>query len=200
MPYISKWRSYSDEQLQQIVQESTSYQDLAERLGYSRNAGGTQKSLRNMVKEKNFDVSHFKGQAWNRGNYDYSSFTYGSKRKPGGSFTKAQIAIRGHQCECCKNTEWMGKPLNLEVHHVNGDRSDNRFENLQLLCPNCHSYTSTFAGKSRKIHVSDDDFISALKENSTIHGALIQQGLTPVGGNYIRARELIYKHGIQHLM
>ena len=36
----------------------------------------------------------------------------------------------------------------MALHHINGDRLDNRLENLELLCPNCHSQTETFAGRN----------------------------------------------------
>lgn len=52
-------------------------------------------------------------------------------------------------CYECGISEWRGKPLSLALHHVNGDGSDNRLENLQLLCPNCHSQTENFAGRNR---------------------------------------------------
>ena len=35
----------------------------------------------------------------------------------------------------------MNKPLNMELHHINGDHIDLRIENLQMLCPNCHALT-----------------------------------------------------------
>ena len=47
-------------------------------------------------------------------------------------------------CETCGISEWRGQPLSLELHHINGDGRDNRLENLQLLCPNCHSQTENF--------------------------------------------------------
>jgi hypothetical protein len=40
--------------------------------------------------------------------------------------------------------------LSLALHHRNGDGEDNRLENLELLCPNCHSQTDTFAGRNRR--------------------------------------------------
>jgi hypothetical protein len=61
------------------------------------------------------------------------------------------IKTRGEQCECCNHLpEWNGKYLALQVHHVNGKNKDNRPNNLQLLCPNCHTQTDTFAGRNIK--------------------------------------------------
>lgn len=51
--------------------------------------------------------------------------------------------------ECGQKPEWNGKPLVLQLDHVNGEHDDNRRENLRLLCPNCHSQTGTFAGRNR---------------------------------------------------
>jgi len=52
--------------------------------------------------------------------------------------------LKHARCEDCGIGEWRGRPLSLELHHVNGDGRDNRLENLQLLCPNCHSQTENF--------------------------------------------------------
>jgi DNA-binding transcriptional ArsR family regulator len=52
--------------------------------------------------------------------------------------------LKGEACEECGITQWRGRPLSLALHHVNGDRNDNRLENLALLCPNCHSQTDNF--------------------------------------------------------
>lgn len=55
--------------------------------------------------------------------------------------------LKDGSCEECGLTEWRGRPLSMALHHVNGDGSDNRLENLRLMCPNCHSQTENFAGK-----------------------------------------------------
>ena len=46
--------------------------------------------------------------------------------------------------------DWLGKPLSMALHHVNGEGADNRLENLMMLCPNCHSQTENFSGRGRK--------------------------------------------------
>jgi DNA-binding CsgD family transcriptional regulator/5-methylcytosine-specific restriction endonuclease McrA len=56
--------------------------------------------------------------------------------------------LKESRCERCGLGEWRGLPLSLALHHINGDRLDNRLENLELLCPNCHSQTSTFSGRN----------------------------------------------------
>lgn len=52
--------------------------------------------------------------------------------------------------ECGCESIWNNKPVSLQLHHINGINNDNRLENLILLCPNCHSQTENFAGKSLK--------------------------------------------------
>ena len=52
------------------------------------------------------------------------------------------------ECECGITSEWRGKPIRLQLHHKNGDNSDNQLVNLCYLCPNCHSQTVNFGGRN----------------------------------------------------
>jgi 5-methylcytosine-specific restriction endonuclease McrA len=51
-------------------------------------------------------------------------------------------------CSSCKLDEWLGKPIALELDHINGNSSNNNLDNLRLLCPNCHAQTDTYRGKN----------------------------------------------------
>jgi hypothetical protein len=66
-----------------------------------------------------------------------------------------RLGLKQNRCETCGITEWLGRPLSMALHHVNGDGDDNRLENLQMLCPNCHSQTENFAGRGRRRPAGD---------------------------------------------
>jgi hypothetical protein len=57
--------------------------------------------------------------------------------------------LKAPRCETCGLTEWLGREIQLELHHINGDGQDNRLENLQILCPNCHAQTENFGVRNR---------------------------------------------------
>ena len=59
-----------------------------------------------------------------------------------------RLGLKDGTCERCGLDEWHDGPLSMALHHINGDRLDNRLENLELLCPNCHSQTSTYSGRN----------------------------------------------------
>ena len=54
-----------------------------------------------------------------------------------------------NRCDECGLSEWRGKPISIQIDHINGVRHDHRLENLRMLCPNCHSQTETFASRNK---------------------------------------------------
>ena len=55
--------------------------------------------------------------------------------------------LKPNRCERCLLGVWNGRPIPLELDHINGKRDDNRLTNLRILCPNCHAQTDTYRGK-----------------------------------------------------
>ena len=199
MGRIAKWRAFSKEEFAKMVQDSRSFAELAGKVGYTKQSGSSLQTLKKVVQEYNLSTEHFKGQAWNKDNYDYSSFKENSYKKNGKYIIKPLFKLRGRKCECCGLEEWLGKSINLEVHHIDGDRTNNSLENLQLLCPNCHSYTPNFRKKNKKEIIPEEQFVFELQNSTSIHSALKKLGLTPSADNYGRARELIHKFKIEKL-
>ena len=115
-------------------------------------------------------------------------------------FKKQLIQLRGHKCECCKNFQWLDLPINLELHHKDGDKSNNELTNLQLLCPNCHSYTDNYGSRNKKHNtINEQKFLEVLSNSTSIRQALFKLNLSDTGANYIRARQLMNKYNIQLL-
>ena len=56
--------------------------------------------------------------------------------------------LKEHKCEKCGLTEWQGEYITLHLHHKDGNHNNNKLDNLEVLCPNCHSQTDSFAGKN----------------------------------------------------
>ena len=198
----AKWRDFTHKEIEKFVQESFSWATLAEKLGYDKCGGSYLTAMKKMVAELNLDTSHFTGQGWNKDNFDYTRFKKGVVIKISQAI-KALTFMRGHSCERCNQKEWLGKPIPLEVHHIDGDSLNNEMSNLELLCPNCHALTDNYRGRNINKHkekVSDDDFAEALNNSPNIRQALRKLGLSAKGGNYERAREIIFKYNITHLI
>lgn len=150
---------YTRELLQEAVLASHSVAGVVRYL-HQRQAGGTQAHIGRRIKALGIDTSHFTGQAHARGKRLPTRIPAAqllvqrpaeAKRLPGSRIRSALAELgRPEQCEGCgTGPEWCGQPMTLEVDHANGDWSDNRPDNLRLLCPNCHSVTPTYCRRKK---------------------------------------------------
>lgn len=106
------------------------------------------------------DTSHFTGQAWMRGRCRSPSevrrslevvLTAGSMCHSGDLRNRLRRAgLKEARCELCGLTDWQGHPVPLELDHITGNATDNRLENLRILCPNCHAQTETWCGRNKR--------------------------------------------------
>lgn len=75
--------------------------------------------------------------------------------------------LKENKCEICGINKWNGKGISLHLHHIDGDKTNNTLENIQLLCPNCHSQTDNFCGKNDLNFSLDSLSIEKIREAAT---------------------------------
>lgn len=110
------------------------------------------KLLKNILDTNNIDYSHFTGRARQYTfNYVEASEYFNSDKKIQASKLKGKLLRENlveNKCALCGISSWNEKPLTLQLHHIDGNHDNNSFDNLQLLCPNCHSQTDNYCGSA----------------------------------------------------
>ncbi len=153
---MSRERSYTDQEFIDAVKNSRSKRQALLTLGLKA-AGGNYKCLELKVQELGLDTSHWKGQGWGKGlthgprrpvqEYLTENSTFQSNKLKHKLFNQG---LKEKVCESCGLDEWRGQPISLELDHINGVNTDNRLENLRILCPNCHAQTETYRGRNKR--------------------------------------------------
>ena len=97
-------------------------------------------------------------------------------------------------CNRCGISDWLGEKITLELEHKDGNHFNNQRDNLECLCPNCHSLTPTWRGRNKgdkREKVSDELLLKTLLDNNwNMRQSLIQVGLSPKGANYPKCHRL----------
>ena len=147
----------SNEDFKRFVEESYTYADVCRKIGW-KPQGGNYRYIKKYIKELGLDVSHFTGKGSNICNrLGCSKEKNIEEYLTTDSYIKADRlkwklfsnGLKQYKCEKCGCTHWNDGQISLQLHHINGDNTDNRLENLQVLCPNCHSQTDNFCGANR---------------------------------------------------
>lgn len=145
---IPKPRKYSMEQLLEKLPNSLSMRDLIKSLNltYSTESGT---SLQRRLESLELDTKHWTNEPYVKQYYTVSGTEYIRRNKPVKSATLREKLIEEgilhRKCVICGiESEWNRKPITLQLDHISGDNTDNRLENLRILCLNCHSQTPTY--------------------------------------------------------
>lgn len=146
---------YTKEMLESLVKESNSITAVMQKLGFNTVAGGTFAHIKRMIKFYEINISHFNGLGANKGKFIPRLKPKEVLIKRNGIYKeKSKVLLRamlqagvGYKCVDCGIRKWKDKFIRLHIEHKNGNNMDNRINNLEFLCPNCHSQTKTYAVK-----------------------------------------------------
>jgi Zn finger protein HypA/HybF involved in hydrogenase expression len=192
----------NNEYIIEVVKNSSSIANAMEKLNEGR------RFVKRKIEELSIDTSHMTGQAWTSGKTvmqdsrlsKYSKEEIFSEDSPcSNSYVRKFVLknkLKEYKCESCELVNWKNQNINLQLDHINGNRKDNRLENLRWLCPNCHSQTSTFCSRNVKSkRYSDELIISLCKKHGNVRGVVEELGCNP--RLYGRIKRLAKENGIE---
>lgn len=136
---------YTKEYLEPIVLSSKSWAEVCRKIGIKPNSG-SQSHIKSRAVKFVIDFSHFTGMGWNKGGISVNrrdvSWFLKENFPVGSDYLKKRLLkekLKEHVCEDCGLAEWMGKPIPLELHHIDKNHNNNFFSNIKIVCPNCHA-------------------------------------------------------------
>jgi Zn finger protein HypA/HybF involved in hydrogenase expression len=156
-PHKSKVLLMPSEEFAAIIARNNSIVEVLLELGYSRCSGGMFALVAERVRKECIPWPHRRKSGNIKGGkpvVELSAILVEHSTYQNRTRLKIRLINSGlmkNECSVCRNAGvWCEKPLMLQLDHINGVSDDHRFNNLRLLCPNCHSQTVTFSGKNNK--------------------------------------------------
>lgn len=138
---------YTKEILELAVKSCKNYSQVLLQLGKQR-SGSSHSCIKRAIARLNIDISHFEKRSIiiNNKRKSYVDILIKSDIKADSYQLRRALLESGREycCDICKLTKWLDEQIVLEIHHIDGDNTNNISSNLQFLCPNCHSQTPNF--------------------------------------------------------
>ena len=149
------------EQMEYILSSSKSMREVILKFNLSPNGSGGYRNVKKRITDLGIDIPkyNYHGDGVNRRKLKdceiYTKHSTYSRQSLKRRIIKDNLLE--YKCtECGNNGQHNGKLLSLHLDHINGINDDNRLDNLRFLCPNCHSQTETYSGKSnKKLHLCE---------------------------------------------
>ena len=142
----------SEARLQEVISTSRNIGECLDKLDVVR-GGKTYNYFRTICQSRGIELDFPNNYASQRKIPDTEVFVENSPYTNNRILLKKRLLDAGildNQCILCgQGPVWNGKPMVLQLDHINGKNNDHRIENLRILCPNCHSQTETYAGRKR---------------------------------------------------
>lgn len=184
------WKTYSLEQIKQMVAETRGFNELTLKMGYKKGNTYTNNQLREYFQANNIDYSHYNGQAWRAGGQlkDLTDNDFGIISPY--LIKKRLLTEREHRCELCHLDKWLDKDIPLQVHHIDGNKSNNLRLNLLLLCPNCHALTENWCGKNQRT-VTAEEVQEAAKISRSYSEICLRVGWNADANHYAKIKEIL---------
>ncbi|PKV85946.1 HNH endonuclease signature motif containing protein [Streptomyces sp. TLI_146] len=158
--------SLPEDRLRCLVGSSTSYAAVMRGLGLEVN-DTNHRRVRRAAARLGLDTSHFKRRAWGRPERTAPPTTAdrilvvlprhaGRTNRSQLHRALTEIGVPYVCAECGNTGEWRGRPITLQIDHINGEWRDNRRENLRYLCPNCHALTETWCRRKGATRLAEE--------------------------------------------
>ena len=145
---------YSKEELEEIVKNSTSMNEVIMKLGYSTHSGRTSDTIKIRLEKYNIDTSHFTRKTPIKRTEEniFIENSTASQRTLRDWYEKGKYTE--YKCSICgQEPIWQGKELTLILDHINGTNNDDRLENLRWVCPNCNQQLDTTGYKKMRVGI-----------------------------------------------
>jgi hypothetical protein len=151
-------RRYTEQQVRDAVANSPSLTAVLRLLGL-RPAGGNHRTLRKLIELYGISTDHFHPNWVMRGPRPRKARPLHEVLVENSLYSRAKLKERLYdsgllrrRCGLCgQGEEWHGRQMSLILDHINGVATDNRFENLRIVCPNCAATLDTHCGRKNRL-------------------------------------------------